>query len=519
MRRAATTAALLLTAAVALADTPPLYVTGPASALVDQGLARSLPAGAAAEGFQEVPRPGVRFVPNVARATNVPWIDSNGWRFQRGVRKANFATLPAGSAALAAAEAFVFNVEAILNPDPADVEELGRMLTFLKAHAQPQLPPMANIGVADDGSPQMGEVLNLLTRRNLLYRIVPPADRSFPVTVMLGTEDFPADSVRNPYEFAARVRAKLGDDNRLVRLYGTNTVIARLTGDSKRARLHLLQYGARNRRQQSAGLQAMRVRLFGRYKPTALAAYGADAKAALGDLRHVAYSTEFWVPDFTTLAIVDLEALDSVLESTLAPADFALNPDPASREWRDAPRVTAKYDKSGEDVAGPPTEIRSRWTKDSLYLLYICPYTQLNLKPDPNAKAETPRLWNWDVAEAFIGADFDNIARYREFQVSPQGEWVDLDIDRSDPGRQEGMRWNSGYTVAARIDEKARTWYGIMRIPFSALDARPPEKGRELRIGLYRIAGVEPAKAYYAWRPTGKATFHIPQAFGTLRLR
>jgi hypothetical protein len=57
-----------------------------------------------------------------------------------------------------------------------------------------------------------------------------------------------------------------------------------------------------------------------------------------------------------------------------------------------------------------------------------------------------------------------------------------------------------------------------MKIPFSALDARPPEKGRELRIGLYRIAGTD-QKKHYAWRPTGQTSFHVPQAFGILRLQ
>jgi hypothetical protein len=32
------------------------------------------------------------------------------------------------------------------------------------------------------------------------------------------------------------------------------------------------------------------------------------------------------------------------------------------------------------------TEVRSRWTKDSLYLLYVCPYEELYLKPDPKAR-------------------------------------------------------------------------------------------------------------------------------------
>lgn len=208
-----------------------------------------------------------------------------------------------------------------------------------------------------------------------------------------------------------------------------------------------------------------------------------------------------------------------VIESAFTPDDFELDPDPLRGEWRDAPRVVVDHEVSGRPLAGPPTEIRSRWTKTHLYLLYVCPYDELNLKPDPNPQAETPRLWNWDVAEAFIGSDFQQIARYKEFQVSPQGEWVDLDIDRADPKRQQGMQWNSGFSVKARIDPEARIWYGVMRIPFRAIDTRSPEPGRELRIGLYRIAGVEPMRTYYAWQPTGQATFHVPEAFGTLRLR
>jgi hypothetical protein len=210
----------------------------------------------------------------------------------------------------------------------------------------------------------------------------------------------------------------------------------------------------------------------------------------------------------------------SVLESAYAAADFELQLDPQSEVWKDAPRVVADHDKSGDRLPDRHTEIRSRWTEQNLYLFYICPYATLNLKPNPNIDVETPQLWNWDVAEAFIGWNFNEITRYKEFQVSPQGEWVDLDIDRANPSdAQQAMKWNSGYKAAARIDEKARIWYGAMRIPFAAIDTRPPEKGRELRIGLYRIDGVESSKRYYAWRPTRGVTFHMPQAFGILRLR
>ena len=223
---------------------------------------------------------------------------------------------------------------------------------------------------------------------------------------------------------------------------------------------------------------------------------------------------------FLSLAVLAPEVeVAAVLESAYSPRDFDLNPDPAQDEWATAPRVVVGRDYLGQAIPGPPTEIRSRWTRAHLYLLYICPYDELNLKPDPTTSAETPRLWNWDVAEAFIGSDFERIGRYKEFQVSPQSEWVDLDIDRENPKGQAGIQWNSGYVVKARIDAQAKIWYGVMRIPFAAIDTRPPEQGRELRIGLYRIAGAEPKKHFYAWRPTGRRSFHEPNAFGTLRLR
>jgi hypothetical protein len=209
----------------------------------------------------------------------------------------------------------------------------------------------------------------------------------------------------------------------------------------------------------------------------------------------------------------------AVLESAYAAHDFELSADPRRPEWANAPRVIANRDYSGQTVPGRPTEIRSRWTDGHLYLLYICPYDEISLKPDPDVTADTPRLWNWDVAEAFIGSDFEHIGKYKELQVSPQSEWVDLDIDRED-SQGQGMAWNSGYTVKGRIDEQAKVWYGEMKIPFAAIDTRPPEPGRELRIGLFRITGPMPEpRRRYLWRSTGTTTFHTPQAFGTLRLR
>jgi len=305
-------AAICISVALPLAQTgvpsgqAKVYVTPVASVLITQGLALSAPSGAEAGLFQTVTSPGTRNVPNEAMATSTAWIDSNAWRFQRGLRKANYGTLVAGAAPLAAAEAFAYDVEAILNPQQADVQELGNVLQFLKTHAAAPMPGLANVGVVDNGSPLLPEALNMLTRRNLLFRVVSRPDPSLDLNVEIGTPDFPLESAVNPSDFAARVREKLGDDKRLVRIYGSTTMIARLTGDGTRARLVVLNF-SRARNQNNAA--SPRVRVLGRYRPSSFGAYAAAAGAKLEDVTNPGAATEFTLPFFSNIAIIDLEPL------------------------------------------------------------------------------------------------------------------------------------------------------------------------------------------------------------------
>ena len=82
-----------------------------------------------------------------------------------------------------------------------------RLLGFLKAQDQPALPAMANVGIVDDGSPAMGEVLNMLTRRNLLYRVVAKPDPKLDLTVQLGDPDFPKEVGRTTRAISPRACA------------------------------------------------------------------------------------------------------------------------------------------------------------------------------------------------------------------------------------------------------------------------------------------------------------------------
>jgi Carbohydrate family 9 binding domain-like len=205
------------------------------------------------------------------------------------------------------------------------------------------------------------------------------------------------------------------------------------------------------------------------------------------------------------------------IDSVQATDDVPLDLNPAAPFWREARPVYMERDNLGKIVPGYRTAVRTRWAKNNLYFLFVCPYKELHLKPAPTTEKETNELWNWDVAEVFIGSNFADIKRYKEFEVSPQGEWVDLDIDLHKPHHEEGWTWSSGFEVSARIDQAAHIWYGAMRIPFAAIDTRPAMPGNTLRINLFRSQGPPPLQAI-TWQPPMSSTFHVPERFGLIRL-
>ncbi len=203
-------------------------------------------------------------------------------------------------------------------------------------------------------------------------------------------------------------------------------------------------------------------------------------------------------------------------------ADRAVEPtaDPDSPFWRGIQGVVIDRSVLGPAMPEFRAEVRSRWTREFVYFLFIGPYQKLTLKPGPDTEKETYRLWEKDCFEVYLGADFEHPNRYREFQMSPQGEFLDLDIDssRDKPGFNGEQNWNSGMKVKARIDAGKKIWYGEMRIPIAAMDTRPPRSGNEMSINLYRQDGEPPNRDFLAWQPPGVWNPHHPEKFGILRL-
>ena len=180
-----------------------------------------------------------------------------------------------------------------MRAEPADLPAFARMLAFLGRIDAPRMPVLANIGVVDDGSEETGEVLNLMARRNLLFRVLRAPEPGYDLVVKPAGPE-----AEDPYAYAAKVRQKLGDERRLLRIYGSDVVLGRLTGERGQARLHLINYGERK-------VGGLRVRRARRVHARPLAAFGVE-KAELADYTSNGGATEFTIPEMLTYAVVDL---------------------------------------------------------------------------------------------------------------------------------------------------------------------------------------------------------------------
>jgi hypothetical protein len=245
-------------------------------------------------------KPGVEYRVNEASASRSPWIDANGWQILRQAKAKFYYDAPGPAAPLAAAEAFMYGADAMIHTDAAGLKPLAGMLSFLGKLKPLDLPPVANIGFVDDGTEEAGEVLNLMTRRNLLFRVVEKPDPKLPLNVQIGTPKYSKDDAADPYTFAQRLRSELSDEKRSLRIYGSEVVLGHLNGNSKQMRVHLLNYASASR-----PVRGIRVRVLGRYPKHEVNAFGLDG-TSLADYVAAADATEFTLPELKSYAVVDL---------------------------------------------------------------------------------------------------------------------------------------------------------------------------------------------------------------------
>jgi alpha-galactosidase len=238
----------------------------------------------------------------------------------------------------------------------------------------------------------------------------------------------------------------------------------------------------------------------------------------------------------------------------------ATNP---ANEWLAAEPVRFSADWHGKN-SDPAfeTEVRVLWSPDTLYLRFLCHYHDLSVFEDCETNGRRDHLWDRDVAEAFlqppeslartggsahaskinfqrknspaalrttsVGArgskiNYENVekdfdapyARYKEFEIAPNGMWIDLDII---PGGRGNLR--SGLTRSVDIDERAKIWTAEMAIPMRSLTSKF-DSNENWRVNFYRVEGKAEPRKYLAWQPTMAAqpNFHVPEKFGRMRFR
>jgi hypothetical protein len=244
--------------------------------------------------------PSVNYHMYDATATQAPWINSNGWRYLRNAGKRFYVDAPGAAAALAAAEAQMFAAGTMIHTDTAGLKPLGDMMAFLESLGGDSMPAVVNVGFIDDGTPMSGERMNMMVVRNLLFRPVAEPDSHLDLNVRVGSKDYPEAAWHNPDLLEHVIRANLTDEKRLLRIYGSDVVIGRLTGSADRLRVHVLNYSGARR-----AVDGVRVRVLGSW-PKHKAHIAGAPDAELADYSADASATEFTIPELKTYAVIDL---------------------------------------------------------------------------------------------------------------------------------------------------------------------------------------------------------------------
>ena len=208
------------------------------------------------------------------------------------------------------------------------------------------------------------------------------------------------------------------------------------------------------------------------------------------------------------------QSLSSEIVAAYVDHEIKLDASYPVAEWQRADPAFFSTDWQGKNSdPARQTEVRILWSQQTLYLRFECHYRDLYVFEDSEPNGRRDHLWDRDVAEAFLQPDPSRPRFYREFEVSPNGMWIDLDIF---PGGLADLK--SGWQRSIVVNSELHTWTAELAIPMRALTGQF-DPSKIWRANFYRIEGSKEPRAYLAWQPNRTATpnFHVPSAFGSLR--
>src|SRR5262249_47360346 len=138
-----------------------------------------------------------------------------------------------------------------------------------------------------------------------------------------------------------------------------------------------------------------------------------------------------------------------IIEARPAAVDLPVN-DLQSAEWNKAQAVQIDHYWSGERAPDSRhAEARILWTNRAMLVRYVCNQAEpLIISDQPQTETKAMKLWDRDVCEIFIARDPQVVERYLEFEVAPNGEWLDVAIDLTSGTRECDWEFNSHMTTA-----------------------------------------------------------------------
>jgi len=196
--------------------------------------------------------------------------------------------------------------------------------------------------------------------------------------------------------------------------------------------------------------------------------------------------------------------------------EIALDAKHLNPAWERAVPATFCADWQGKNAdPGRQTSVRALWSATTLFLRFECRYRGIYVFDDSEPSGRRYQLWDRDVAETFLQPDPSQLRAYKEFEVAPNGMWVDLDIvARKDTDLKSGLQrsvWR---------DEKNKTWVAELAIPMKSLTPKFDPAAR-WRVNFFRVEGPEPTRFYSSWQATKtpEPNFHVPEVFGKMVFR
>jgi hypothetical protein len=186
-----------------------------------------------------------------------------------------------------------------------------------------------------------------------------------------------------------------------------------------------------------------------------------------------------------------------------------------NKSWSKAKDILIDKYWSGETAPkGRHFKTKLLWSQNAIYVRFEANQSEpLVVSEAPNLKTKTKGLWDRDVCEIFLAPNRAEFRKYFEFEIAPNGEWIDLGIYQKPDERITDWDYNSGMQSATRI-EKDKVVMAI-KIEWKAF-GKQPQAGDIWLGNIFRCVGKGETRGYLAWSPTftKEPSFHVPEKFG-----